>query len=290
LPTSITELGQYIGINDIIDVLATSVLVYYVLLLIRGTRAVQILGGVLFLVLLLGVANLAHLLLLGTILQLIVLGAAVSLPIVFQPELRRVLERLGRGGLFRFDRSAGRTSRGEDRAIAILSKTAFILAHNRFGALIVIEQSSGLQDVIESGTPVGAELSGELLLALFAPRSPLHDGAVIVRDQTIVAASCFLPLAEPSLAERRLGTRHRAALGLAEQTDAAVIVISEETGHVAVAKDGRLSRDIGDEARLDRLLLACTRAPRTAVRNDFIGQIRALIARRPVEKPHVADI
>jgi len=270
--------------------LATSVLIYYVLLLIRGTRAVQILAGVLFLVLLLGAANLAHLLLLGTILQLIVLGAAVSLPIVFQPELRRLLERLGRGGLFRFERPQGRTSRGQDRAIAVLSKTAFVLARNHFGALIVVEQSSGLQDVIESGTPVNAELTGELLLALFTPRSPLHDGAVVIRDQTILAASCFLPLAEQSLTERRLGTRHRAALGLTEQTDAVVIVISEETGHVAVAQEGRLSRDIGDEARLDRLLLACTRAPRGRVRDDIIGQIRALIARRPVEKHHVADI
>ncbi|MBV8727863.1 MAG: TIGR00159 family protein [Candidatus Eremiobacteraeota bacterium] len=285
----IAEIGQYIGVNDVIDIVATSVLIYYVLLLIRGTRAVQILGGVLFLVLLLGVANLAHLLLLGTILQLIVLGAAVSLPIVFQPELRRLLERLGRGGLFRFERSNGRVLRGEDRAVAILSKTAFVLAHNRYGALIVIEQSSGLQDVIESGTPIGAELSGELLLALFAPRSPLHDGAVVVRDQTIVAAGCFLPLAEQSLSEPRLGTRHRAALGLTEQTDAVVIVISEETGHVAVAREGRLSRDIGDEARLDRLLLACTRAPRAKVREDIIAQIRAIFARRSTEKPHVAD-
>ena len=292
----IAEIGQYIGINDVIDVVATSVLIYYVLLLIRGTRAVQILGGVLFLVLLLGAANLAHLLLLGTILQLIVLGAAVSLPIVFQPELRRLLERLGRGGLFRFDTSArsvlsGRILRAEDRAIAILSKTAFILARDRYGALIVIEQSSGLQDIIESGTAIGAALSGELLLALFSPRSPLHDGAVIVRDETIVAAGCFLPLAEQSLSESRLGTRHRAALGLTEQADAVVIVISEETGHVAVAREGRLSRDIGDEARLDRLLLACTRAPRAKAREDFIAQVRSIFARRPTEeRQHVADL
>jgi len=286
----IADIGQYVGINDVIDVVATSVLIYYVLLLIRGTRAVQILGGVAFLVLLLGLANLAHLLLLGTILQLMVLGAAVSLPIVFQPELRRLLERLGRGGLFRFDRSESRLLPGENRAVAAISKTAFVLARNRYGALIVIEQSSGLQDVIESGTLIGAELSGELLLALFAPRSPLHDGAVIVRDQTIVAAGCFLPLAEQSLAEPRLGTRHRAALGLTEQADAVVIVISEETGHVAVAREGRLSRDIGDEARLDRLLLACIRAPRTKVREDLIAQVRAIFARRPIEKRHAADL
>jgi diadenylate cyclase len=207
-----------------------------------------------------------------------------------------LLERLGRGGLFRFDTSTGsvlsrRVLRGEDRAIAILAKTAFALARNRYGTLIVIEQSSGLQDVIESGTAIGGELSGELLLALFSPRSPLHDGAVIVRDQTVVAAGCFLPLAEQSLSDLRIGTRHRAALGLSEQADAVVIVISEETGHVAVAREGRLSRDIGDEARLDRLLLACTRAPRTKAREDLIAQVRAIFARRPAEeRPHAADL
>ncbi len=116
--------------------------------------------------------------------------------------------------------------------------------------LIVIEQQSGLKEFVESGTLLNANLSAELLLALFMPRSPLHDGAVIVRENVIEAAGCFLPLAEQSLAERRVGTRHRAALGLTEQTDAVVIVVSEETGAISIAREGKLSRPVEEEARL----------------------------------------
>lgn len=289
---SIAEIASYIGFTDVLDILATAVLIYYVLLLIRGTRAVQILSGVLVLVLLLAMANLLHLLLLGAILGIIVLGAAVTLPIVFQPELRRALEQLGRGGLFRFDEvDENRAARAEDRAIAMISKAAFALARSKIGGLIVIEQSSGLKEFSESGTKLHADLSVELLLALFMPRSPLHDGAVIVRESMVDAAGCFLPLAEQSLTTRRLGTRHRAALGLSEQTDAVVVIISEETGDIAVAREGRLSRAIDEEARLTRFLLACTRGPRVAAApNDFITQLRARLSTRRVDTDtRVAD-
>ena len=290
---SIAELTQYLGIADVLDILATAMLIYYVLLLIRGTRAVQILSGVLVLVVLLALANLLHLLLLGAILQIIVLGAAVTLPIIFQPELRRALEQLGRGGLFRLNEpDETKAARAEDRAVAIIAKAAFVLSRNRTGGLIVIEQSSGLKEFVESGTTLNADLSVELLLSIFTPRSPLHDGAVIVREMNLEAAGCFLPLAEQLLTARRLGTRHRAALGLSEQTDAVVVIISEESGDIAVAREGRLSRVIDDEARLSRFLLACTRAPRsTATSNDIIAQIRARLgARRPDTEPRAADI
>jgi len=269
---------QYVGAADLVDILATSILIYYLLLLIRGTRAVQILTGVLVLVALLGIANLLHLILLGSILQLIVLGAAVSLPIVFQPELRRALEQIGRGGFFRMNEGEERASRrGDEKTAGILSKAAFLLSRNKYGALIVVEQQTGLKEFIESGTTLGATLSAELLLSLFVPRSPLHDGAVIVRDGIVEAAGCFLPLAEQSLTERRLGTRHRAALGLSEQTDAVVIVVSEETGAVCVAREGKLSREVEDEPRLFRLLIASTRARRhpREIRNDLVTQLRA---------------
>lgn len=272
------SLHQYIGITDLVDILATSVLVYYMLLLIRGTRAVQILTGVLVLVGLLGVANVLHLLLLGTILQLIVLGAAVSLPIVFQPELRRALEQLGRGGFFRAHESdESAANRAEDKDMATLAKAAFILSRNKYGGLIVIEQQTGLKEFAESGTMLNAALSVELLLSIFVPRSPLHDGAVIVRENLIEAAGCFLPLAEQSLTERRLGTRHRAALGISEQTDAVVIVVSEETGAISVAREGKFSRAIEEETRLFRVLLASTRPRRgrRAIRNDLVTHLRA---------------
>ncbi|MEO6913583.1 MAG: diadenylate cyclase CdaA [Candidatus Baltobacteraceae bacterium] len=275
---------QYFALTDVIDILATSVLIYYLLVLIRGTRAVQILTGVLVLVGLLAIAQLLHLLLLGSILQVIVLGAAVTLPIVFQPELRRALEQIGRGGFLRFSESEVRV-RAADKSIAIICKTAFLLSRNKLGGLIVIEQQSGLKEFAESGTALGAALSAELLLSIFVPRSPLHDGAVIVHGGTIEAAGCFLPLAEQSLAERRIGTRHRAALGLSEQTDAVVVIISEETGGIAVAREGKLTRNIEEETRLMRYLLACTREPRQAT-SELVAFVRSRFYphRHPVEK------
>ncbi len=279
---------QYLGITDLIDIGATSVLIYYLLLLIRGTRAVQILTGVLVLVGFLGIANLLHLLLLGTILQLIVLGAAVSLPIVFQPELRRALEQLGRGGFFRsHDGDVLAAARGDDKVMATLAKAAFLLSRNKYGGLIVIEQQTGLKEFAESGTRLDAVLSAELLLSIFVPRSPLHDGAAIVRENQIEAAGCFLPLAEQSLAERRVGTRHRAALGVSEQTDAVVIVVSEETGAISVAREGKLTRPIEEETRLFRFLLASTRMRRDprAIRNDLVTHLRARLSPPNRQRP-----
>ena len=275
------SVAQYVSFTDLVDILATSVLIYYLLLLIRGTRAVQILTGVFVLIALLGVANLMHLLVLGTILRLIVVGAAVTLPIVFQPELRRALEQLGRGRFLQFQDDQGARNRAEDKVMAMLAKAAFLLSRNKYGALIVVEQHTGLKEFVESGTTLNAELSAELLLSIFVPRSPLHDGAVIVRENIVEAAGCFLPLAEQSLTERRLGTRHRAALGLSEQTDAVVIVVSEESGSISVAREGKLSRAIEEETRLFRLLLASTRPRRNlrSTRNDFVTHLRARLSR-----------
>jgi diadenylate cyclase len=275
----------YIGPTDVLDIVATSILIYYVLLLMRGTRAVQILIGVLVLVALLAIANVLRLYLLGSILQVLVVGAAVTLPIVFQPELRRALEQIGRGGLFRIaaEPSEGH-GRAEDRSVAAIAKTAFLLSRARCGALIVIEQLSGLKEFAETGTALDAKISPELLLAIFSTRSPLHDGAAIVRDDVIEAAGCFLPLAEHSLAQERLGTRHRAALGLSEQTDAVVVAVSEETGAIRVAREGKLTRPIEDELRLRKVLLAVTRPPRMRrpVPNDLVAHLRArLLPNRP---------
>ena len=231
---------------DAIDILATSVLTYYLLLLIRGTRAVQIMFGLFVLVVILAVSNLLHLLVLATLMQYLLLGTAVGLPIVFQPELRRGLEQLGRGRLFVRDRRAEDEIAAEQ--IRIVAHAAFILARQRIGALIVIEQQTGLREYVESGTALDARLSADLLLAIFNKTSPLHDGAVIVRDQIVEGASCFLPLSENALrTERHLGTRHRAAVGLSEQTDAVVVVVSEESGLVSGARAGRLSVPIDDE-------------------------------------------
>ncbi len=249
------------GVSDAIDIVATSVLIYYLLLLIRGTRAVQIVLGLLTLVIVLGVSNLLHLLVLATVMQYLLLGTAVTLPIVFQPELRRALEQIGRGRFFR-------RAPGDDEAIVVqlvdaVAAAAFRLAHRGLGALIVIEGQSGLREYVESGTALDAKLSVDLLLALFNKESPLHDGAVIVRDTIIEGAACVLPLSENQVAaERHLGTRHRAAIGLTEQTDAVVVIVSEETRTISVARAGRLSVRIDDEDRLRKVLAACIRPPR----------------------------
>jgi diadenylate cyclase len=285
---------SHVGITDVLDVIATSVLIYYLLLLIRGTRAVQILMGILVLVALLGIANVLHLQLLVTILQLIVVGAAVTIPIVFQPELRRALEQIGRGGLFRMDSEdrGGGWTRPEDRAIAALAQAAFLLSRDGHGALVVIEQQSGLKEYCETGTELDARLSAELLLAIFMPRSPLHDGAAIVRENVIVAAGCFLPLAEQSLRGIRVGTRHRAAIGITEQTDAVVLIVSEETGAVSIARDGKLSRPVEEEQRLVKMLLAVTRPPRNQrqLRNDLVSHLRARLTPEKSRADHPQEL
>jgi diadenylate cyclase len=285
------SLRSYVGITDLLDIAVTGVLVYYLLLLIRGTRAVQILMGIIVLLAILGIANVLHLYLLVTILQLVVVGAAVTIPIVFQPELRRALEQIGRGGVFRIDADdplSRVVTRPEDRALALLARAAFLLSRNKIGALIALEQHSGLKDFCETGTQLDAELTVELLLTIFTPRSPLHDGAVIVHDNRIIAAGCFLPLAEHSFTAR-VGTRHRAAIGLSEQTDAVVIVVSEESGGVSIARDGKLTRPVEEEQRLTKMLMAVTRPARRDRRspNDLVSHLRSrLSSRRVREAPH----
>jgi diadenylate cyclase len=255
------QLAIHVGVTDAIDILATAILIYYLLLLIRGTRAVQIIVGLFVLLVILAVSNLLHLLVLATVMQYLLLGTAVTLPIVFQPELRRGLEQIGRGRLFVRDRRAEDELAAEQ--IRIVTHAAFVLARQRLGALIVIEQQTGLREYVESGTALDARLSLDLLLAIFTKSSPLHDGAVIVRDLLVEGASCFLPLSDNAIAvDRHVGTRHRAAVGLSEQTDAVVVVVSEESGVVSVARAGRLSVPIDDEERLRRVLAACIRPTR----------------------------
>jgi diadenylate cyclase len=285
------SLLSYVGITDVLDIVLTSVLLYYLLLLIRGTRAVQILMGIIVLLAILGVANVLHLYLLVTILQLVVVGAAVTIPIVFQPELRRALEQIGRGGVFRIDADDPLSrvlTRAEDRALATIARAAFLLSRNKIGALVAIEQQSGLKEFHETGTQLDAQLSVELLLTIFTPRSPLHDGAVIVHDNRVVAAGCFLPLAEHSFTAR-VGTRHRAAIGLSEQTDAVVVVVSEESGGVSIARDGKLTRPVEEEQRLTKMLMAITRPSRRERRspNDLVSHLRSrLSSRRQREDAH----
>lgn len=249
------------GLSDAFDILLTAGLTYYLLLLVRGTRAVPIMLGLLALVVLFSIAYVFHLLVVATVLQFLLLGTAVTLPIVFQPELRRLLEQLGRGGMIARPEAAEEATSLED-VIGMLARAAVIFSRNHTGALIAIEGATGLREYVESGTRLDGRLSIELLLSIFMPGSVLHDGAAIVKGSTIEAAGCFLPLSENVVTEAHLGTRHRAAIGLSEQTDAVVLVVSEQTGAISVARTGKLSRELDDEERLRSVLLACCRAAR----------------------------
>ncbi|MDQ2857976.1 MAG: diadenylate cyclase CdaA [Candidatus Eremiobacteraeota bacterium] len=281
--------GVAIGPSDVVDVIATALLAYYLLVLIRGTRAVPIILGIAVLAALSTLANVLHLLVLATVLQFALVGTAVTLPIVFQPELRRLLEQLGRGGRNLTRREGSLDAAALEEAVATLAAAAVVLSRNRTGALIAIQGATGLREFVESGTRLDARLSVELLLAIFTPRSPLHDGAAIVQGTNVEAAGCFLPLSDNVVTQSHLGTRHRAAIGLSEQTDAVVLVISEQSGAISVARTGKLSRHLDDEERLRAVLLACCRASRRRPRR-IAGRIRFGKRVRSVERGPAGEL
>lgn len=241
--------------QDIIDILIVTVLVYQLLLLFRGTRAVQLVTGlgVLF------VANiLSRFLQLSTlqyILGYIAANIPIALLILFQPELRRTLEQIGRGGVLVSGFSPAGLAREETiRLVNDVVRAARVLALRKIGALIVLERQTGLADFIETGIRVDAVVTVQLLINLFFPNTPLHDGAVILRGNRVMAAGCLLPLSEHPTLSRTLGTRHRAGLGIAEQTDAVAVIISEETGTISFARGGELLRGLSEEQLKAELL------------------------------------
>lgn len=251
--------GQTFGWNNALDIAIVAVFVYYLLLLIRGTRAVQLLLGVLVLVLIYGLARLLALNLTTLVLQALGVVALVAIPVIFQPELRRALGQIGRlGPLNRLLVTS--TEEETDRVVDELVRAALLISGARHGALIVIERTIGLQDYSETGVPVNGRLTAELLASIFMTRSPLHDGAVIVRGSQILAAACLLPLDEtPERAVHRYGMRHRAALSISAQTDAIVVVVSEETQAMSIASNGRIIGGL-DEERLRRVLTSLLRS------------------------------
>ena len=251
--------GQTFGWNNVLDVVIVFVFVYYVLVLIRGTRAVQLLLGVLVLVVIYGLAVLLQLTLTKLVLQAGLAVAAFAIVIVFQPELRRALGQLGQLGPL--NRLLAPSDEEEvDRMVDELTRAALLISGARHGALIVIERGTGLQDYTETGVPVNGKLSAELLASIFMVRSPLHDGAVIVRGPQILAAACLLPLEDTQeRASHRYGMRHRAAISISAQTDAIVIVVSEETQAISIASSGRIIGGL-DEERLRRVLSSLLRS------------------------------
>ncbi len=234
---------------DIVDIAVVGVFFYYVLLAIRGTRAVQIVQGIFALLIMWAIANLLDLKSLSYILGAVLVSTVVGLPVVFQPELRRTLMRLGQQGLLHNTALVRLDKEDLDRLVDEIAFACFNLSLTNYGALIVLERETGLQEVVESGQLVRSIVSAKLLQTIFYPKTPLHDGAVIIRGKTLEAAACYLPLTD-SIIDTRFGTRHRAAIGISEQSDAVVVVVSEETGEMRIASEGRFSAPMQEEEQL----------------------------------------
>jgi diadenylate cyclase len=255
--------------STLLDVGITALLIYWLFSLIRGTRAVRLVIGI---TVLFGLYAVAVWLDLRMVIQILQTGAIVGIfafVVVFQPELRRGLERIGRVGSFAWLLSPG-DQREAEHVARVVARAATNLSRNGFGALVVLERETGLGEIAESGVMMNAEISPELIETIFMPRSPLHDGAVIIRNETIVAAGALLPLAETSLQSERFGTRHRAALGITEQTDAVVVVVSEENAQVSLVERARIVRNL-NEAQLVRALTSLLNP--ASPRRSLVGRV-----------------
>jgi len=230
---------------DIIDILIIAFLIYQLLMLVRGTRASEVVKGLVVLLLICLLSNVLGLTALSWVLNIIVSNGAIALVILFQPELRRILEQLGRGTKIRhFVNDDGEN----DRIVSEITLCLTNLSRRRVGALIVFERQTGLKDIIETGTHLDSVISAPLLENIFEPNTPLHDGAVIIHDTRIIAGACILSLSDSNSITRDLGTRHRAAMGVSETTDALVLIVSEETGIISMAQDGKLTRHLDPPA------------------------------------------
>jgi diadenylate cyclase len=229
--------------RDTVDILLVMAGIYWLLLLIRGTRAIQILVGLIVLIALSLASELFQLAALGLILEKFLGSAVLIIVILFQNDIRRALARVGRGFFPSF------SAEQELQVVEEIVRTAGNLSQRRHGALIVLERESNLGDLIEAGVPVDAQISKELLSSIFQPSSPMHDGAVIVREGRVSSAGCILPLTLRTNLPEGLGTRHRAAVGITEETDALVIVVSEETATISVVLGGEMLRGL-DAPRL----------------------------------------
>jgi len=245
---------EQVSPNVLADVAITALLIYWLFSLIRGTRAVRLVVGVCLLLLVYGAAVTFDLKLLRVILQTSAYVGLFALVVVFQPELRRALDRIGRLGSLGWLISPAEQSTVAHIAIAVAS-AAERLSREGHGALIVIERETGLQEIAENGVMLHADLSADLLVTLFSPKTPLHDGAVVIRGDRILAAGAVLPSAETTIPLERFGTRHKAALGMTEQTDAIVVVVSEESGQISLVERARIVRNL-DEPKLARAIAA----------------------------------
>lgn len=229
---------------NLIDILVIWFLIYELMVLVRGTRAVQLFKGIIIIIVVKLISWYIGLTTVSWVMDQIINWGVIAMVVIFQPEIRRGLEHLGRGTMF----TRTKTENEEEEAlITQLDQAIQYMSKRRIGALIAIEMDTGLEEYIETGITLDAEVTGALLINTFIPNTPLHDGAVIIKGGRIAVAAAYLPLSDSKLIPKELGTRHRAAVGISEVTDALTIVISEETGGVSITKDNELIRDMTQE-------------------------------------------
>ena len=239
---------QTITVLDLVDILVVTYFLYRLYQMLKNTRAASLVKGLLVLLIAALVSNWLHLHVINWLLEKSMTVVLVALPVVFQPELRRALEQIGRGRFFR--KTVVLDEEEVEHMLSALATAAMAMSRNKIGALIVFERETGLDDYIETGIQIDALVSHELFMNIFIPNTPLHDGAIIIRGNRIKAAGCLLPLTEDRNLSKELGTRHRAAIGLSEQSDALVLIVSEETGTISLARSGVLQRYLtGDDIK-----------------------------------------
>ncbi|MBQ3425763.1 MAG: diadenylate cyclase CdaA [Clostridia bacterium] len=268
---------QTVHITDIIDILIVAVMIYYFMMMIRGTRAVQLVKGIGLVAAIYYSSYIFRLNTLNTIMRAVVNTAIVAVIVIFQPELRQLLEQMGRLKLVHFLGFAPEEGMTDEAVVANIATAASNMAKTKTGALIVIERGTRLGEYMHSGTRLDADVTSELLENIFVPNTPLHDGAVIIRGDKIINAGCVLPLTANSNLSSELGTRHRAALGLSEASDAVIVVVSEETGKISVAMNGSLTRNLSASSlkkALGKVLSVNESASGDAFKKTFIRKIK----------------
>ena len=261
--TPVWAVLQSFRMRDAIDIVLVAAVLYRIFVMFKGTRALQMLSGLGGLMVASFLARRLELFSTSWILENFWAFWVLALIVLFQPELRRALAQIGQSPLFQGMTRAGREER--THVIDDVLKAAEALAAKRMGALIVLERTAGLRQYAELGVPLDALVSADLLVSLFLPYSPLHDGAVLIRDRRVAAAGCFLPLSRNTQLARAMGTRHRAALGVSEETDAVVLAVSEESGRISLAVGGQIETPLDREALRARLagLFALVQPPAT---------------------------
>ncbi|MFR0599505.1 TIGR00159 family protein [Lactobacillus equicursoris] len=248
---NLSSLWTWQTLSIILDVLITWYFIYHLTLLIKGTKAVQLANGIILIMIARVLAGWAQLTTVTFILDQIVSWSVVGIIVIFQPEIRRGLERLGRVSLFSDQENSERKQ--QERLVKELDKAIQYMSKRRIGALITLEQKTGLEEYVETGIKLDALVTGELLINIFIPNTPLHDGAVIIKNNRIQVASAYLPLSDNAMIPKSLGTRHRAAVGISEVTDAITVVVSEETGGVTITRNGQFMVDLSQQEYLKYL-------------------------------------